>query len=218
MDRRRLKKPEKVLTNIFIGILLIVCSVLSFYFVTFKNTGYEENGKKVQCTVCYCRKILKKYDVRVEYQNDSGETIQAELIMRGFPPSYNQTLDGYVMPDEPYKVYQKSNIVLVVLIYILLLLFFSGGVFMIWAMIMSSSSYNLLKKNGISGIGEIVEVIECTDINKKKLYDVKYVYNDDNGNQQTGRATFERRPSDTDKYTVVYARKRNGKYVSEMIH
>lgn len=218
MDRQKLKKPEKIFTNIFIGIVLILCSVASFYSVTFKNTGYEKDGKKVMCTVYYYKKFLKNYDVRVEYQNDSGETIQAQLVMRGFPPSYNQTIEGYVIPEEPYKVYQKSNIVLIIIMYVLLFLFFAGGAFIICAVCISVSSYNLLKENGISGTGEIVKIIECTDAKGMKLYDITYVYNDDSGNQQTGKATFERKPPETDKYTVVYARRRNGKYISEMIH
>ena len=115
------------------------------------------------------------------------------------------------------NLYEKNDI-FIILMYIMTFLWFAGGIFVIWAMLMSVRNYNILKENGMSGIGEIVKIIECTDINGMKLYDVSYVYNDDNGNQQTGRTTFEKQPPDTNKYTVVYARKRSGKYISEMIH
>lgn len=218
MDRQKLKKPEKVLTNILLGIFLIVCSVASFYFVVFRNADYEKDGKKVDCTVYYCQHILKSYDVRVKYKDNSGEWITAQLIMRGFPPHLNQTLDGYVMPDEPHKVYQKSNIIITVAMYVLLFLFFACGIFLIVGMIMCVSRYNFLKKNGKSCIGEIIEVTMEKDGKGNFFYPAEYSYTDDDGNQQTGKAIFERRPPETDKYTVVYARKHSGKYISEMIH
>lgn len=78
--------------------------------------------------------------------------------------------------------------------YIMTFLFLAGGIFVIWAMIMSLRNYNFLKENGLSGVGEIVGIIECTDVHGMKLYDIKYIYNDDDdGNQQTGRATFEKK-------------------------
>lgn len=185
----------------------------------FNKTDYEKDGEKVQCTVYYYEKFLKHYDVRVEYQNDNGETIQAQLVMRGFPPSYNQTLDGYVMPDEPYKVYQESNIILVIIMYAMILLFFAGGVFMLWAAVTSVTDYRLLKAIGKSCTGEIVEVTMEKDNKGKLFYPAKYIYTDDDGNQQTGQTVFDRRPPDNgDRFTVIYARKKNGKYVSEMIH
>ncbi len=118
------------------------------------------------------------------------------------------------------QLYGKNNInnIFVILMYIMTFLWFAGGIFVIWAMLMSVRNYNILKENGISGIGEIVKVIEITDIKGMKLYDVIYIYNDNNGNQQTGRTTFEKQSPDTDKYTVVYARTHSGKYISEMIH
>lgn len=219
MDRQKLKKPEKVLTNILLGIVLILCSVFSFYCVTFKNANYEKDGKKVECTVYYYQHILKNYDVRVKYKNDSGEWITAQLIMRGFPPHLNDTLNGYVMPDEPHKVYQESNIIITVAMYVLLFLFFVCGIFLVVGMIMSVSRYNFLRKNGKSCTGEIIEVTMQKDSKGKLFYPAKYSYTDDDGNQQTGHTVFDRRPPDNeDKFTVIYARKRNGKYISEMIH
>ncbi|MDE6833290.1 MAG: hypothetical protein K2J39_03440 [Ruminococcus sp.] len=115
------------------------------------------------------------------------------------------------------NLYEKNNI-FVILIYIMAFLWVAGGIFVIWAMIMSVRHYNILKENGITGIGEIAEITELKDMDGMKLYDVLYIYNDNNGNQQTGRTTFEKKPPDTDKYTVIYARKNSGKYISEMIH
>ncbi|MDE5583457.1 MAG: DUF3592 domain-containing protein [Ruminococcus sp.] len=218
MDSRNLKKPE-LLKGIIIGLFLVVISIIMFNVTTFNKTDYKKDGKKVQCTVYSYQHILKHYDIRVKYKDDSGEFVKAELIMGGFPPHLNQTLDGYVMPDNPHKVYQESNIVLIVLMYALILFFFGAGIFILWASFDSSANYRLLKASGKSCEGEIFEVTMEKDNKGKLFYPAKYSYTDDDGNSQTGTTVFERRPPDIgDKFMVIYARKRNGKYISEMIH
>ena len=115
------------------------------------------------------------------------------------------------------NLYEKNDIFFI-LMYVMDFLWLAGGIFVICVMITVMKNYRILQQNGTSCTGEIVKIIECIDINGTKLYDVTYIYNDDNGNQQTGKANFEKNPPETNEYTVIYAKKHNGKYISEMIH
>lgn len=114
------------------------------------------------------------------------------------------------------NLYEKNDIFFI-LMFAMAFLWLAGGIFVICVMVTLMKNYRILQQNGTSCTGRIVKIIEC-DIKGTKLYDITYIYNDDNGNQQTGKANFENTPPEANEYTVIYAKKHNRKYISEMIH
>lgn len=217
MDYRdRLTKPSSGIA-VFLGIFLIIFAIAAgWLFVNNKNDDVEQAGTKVSCRVVYYEKIMRTYNIRVEYTSADGEPIEAELQMRGFPPSYGERLDGYVLGD-PYVVYQEESRLLKIILMVIAGLLGIGGIAVIIASTASSRNYKLLRRSGISG--------ECVigSVNAKRsgqmtFYYVEYSFRADDGSEQEGKSTYTARPPEYgDRLPVVYAKKGNGKYISELI-
>ena len=220
MDYRSRLEPVKTGKAVVFGIFLILAMLVGVFFLfNNKSTGIEERGVKVSATVVSVEKILKRYDVTVKYENANGGFVEANLVNRSLHPSLGSTIDVYVSPDDPYTAYSEESSVLK---YVVLgLLGFIGllGIVIVAAVNNSAKNYKLLKKSGISGECSVTNVTPVKDNNGAvSQYFVQYSFADENGNLHDGETSFDRRPPQfADRFPVVYARKSNGKYISQLI-
>lgn len=137
-----------------IAICLLVGVLLPAVFLFAINMGmgvedeYAERGIPVDCRVCEVVTIGKTQEVKVTYKSAEGEWIEARCIANQ-RVSLNQSLNGYVLPEDPYNVYCEPDMGLKVMIYVIIAGVAIGG----WAPLISAlkekSVYDKLMKNGV---------------------------------------------------------------------
>ena len=113
----------------------------------FVEEEYIEKGRKVSANVTTVARTGSNSQVMVKYKNDKGEWIEAYCIANQ-NPAVGQTLEGYVLPDDPYQVYCPPDNALKFLFIALVGGVAVGG----WAVLISAlkdrAKYNKLMKNG----------------------------------------------------------------------
>ena len=146
-----MKKPNitsAIVLFILFGLLIPAVMLWAIDHGLDLSREYQEDGRKVTCTVTEVVTIGKTQSVTVKYKSEDGEWVEAYCTANG-RVSAGQTLEGYVLPDEPYKVYCPPDIALKILIYVI-----TGGIALGgWAALLSAlkeqRQYSILFKNGM---------------------------------------------------------------------
>ncbi len=211
-----MKKTNTAL-YVFLGLLLAVMVPVGF-IIGFRNSiDYIRNGTEVECTVVAYEKFGKQVDVQVEYYDEDDNCITADCIYNKPSPYLGEKLTCYVMDDDPHNVYNPPSALLMVVCGAVVLIFVALGIIIIVGAIVGSRNIKLLEKNGVYADGEVIEVTMMKDPNGKMSYPAKMKYTDSDGVEHIDTFLFERRPPDIGEiHGVRYAKKANGKTVSEL--
>ena len=184
-------------------VLIIAGAALLFFFIRGEKEK-RTDGKLVSCTITSVSKIGKHRSAQGYYTDDNGNKIEVEVI-NTLLPAVGNVSEGYVVPDEPGKVYLKTA------------LFIGGGIALIISGINGNSNSKLLALEGQLAQGRITNTRRDGSGNVV-FYIAEVVYTDSCGTEHT----FEDY-SDRNKYrrvgdtvNVRYAQKKNGKYINEI--
>lgn len=146
-----MKKPK---LGGVIAIALLVGVLLPAVFIFAVNTGmgvedeYAERGIPVECRVSEVANIGRTQEVKVSYKSAEGEWIEARCIANQ-RVSLNQSLSGYVLPEDPYNVYCEPDTGLKVMIYVIIAGVAIGGWAPLFSTLKERSVYDKLMKNGV---------------------------------------------------------------------
>lgn len=146
-----MKKPNitsAVVLFIFFGLLLPVVMLWAIEHGMDLSKEYEEEGKKVTCTVIETVSVGKTQEVIVKYKAENGEWTEAYCTANG-RVSVGQTIEGYVLPDEPNNVYCPPDIALKIVIYAIVGGIALGGWAALFSALKEQSRYNKLFKSGM---------------------------------------------------------------------
>lgn len=196
-------------------VLIIAGAALLFFFIRGEKEK-RTDGKLVSCTITSVSKIGKHRSAQGYYTDDNGNKIEVEVI-NTLLPAVGNVSEGYVVPDEPGKVYLKTPLWLSCLLICLAALFIGGGIALIISGINGNSNSKLLALEGQLAQGRVTNTRRDGSGNVV-FYIAEVVYTDSCGTEHT----FEDY-SDRNKYrrvgdtvNVRYAQKKNGKYINEI--
>lgn len=201
---------------IAIGIVLILFGIGIFTFVCIKEKAKSSDGTLVECTVTDVTVIGKRRYADGYYFDKDGNQIEVEIVNAG-SVSVNDTIDAYILPDNPNTAQVKSPLSLMLFAGISGIACL-GGLYIIKSVLSEVSEKKLLDAEGKFTKGRIIDVRIDGD-NNVKFYFAKILYQDADGVEHT----FE---DCDDKYrlsrageivNVRYAVKKNGKYANDVI-
>ena len=145
-----MKKPKlggAVVLFLIMGVIIPLVFVWAFSKGMILGDEYSDEGKPVKATVISVTRVGSTSDVMVKYKDDDGQWVEAKCIANKKVMAGN-TLEGYVMPDDPYNVYCPPDNGLRILFFAL----FGGVALGGWAVLISAlkdkSRYDKLMKNG----------------------------------------------------------------------
>ncbi len=218
--RMKLQKP-KTGAFAFIGAAFIALALVFVFIIIGNNSkNIEGRGKEVRATVTSVQRIARTYEIKVKYEGDDGEFVEALLQNRGARPSLGQTIKGYVLDENPKKVYSEENKTLKTVFIIMVVAFAGLGIFIILLSKKEANRYKLLSESGITCEGIVRGITIMKDSNGKiSGYAVHFEYTDTLGGVHEGDSMVYngRQPSVGDRYPVVYAMEPKGGYIAEMI-
>ena len=97
-----MKKPSLKASGVVTFIFGVLLPAVLMWVAVFgmDSSEYVENGIKVKCTVIGTSVTGSSSRPKVKYKSAEGEWIEADCIANS-KVSMGQTIDGYVMPDDP---------------------------------------------------------------------------------------------------------------------
>lgn len=196
---------------------MMVFAPAAFYFSYKNSTEMVNSGTEVECTVVAYQKFGRHVDVQVEYYDKDGNVVTADCIYNKPSPYLGEKLTGYVDESDPYSVYSPPSLFVGLLGGSIAAVIFILGALLVFGTIKGNSDDKLLDKSGIFIEGEVIEVTMMKDANKRLVYPAKLKFVDSDGDEQIVKQIFERRPPDIgEKIMLCYAKKTNGKIVSDL--
>lgn len=202
---------------IVIGIVLIIFGIGIFSFVSVKEKAKSTDGIPVKCTVTDVTAIGKRRFAAGYYFDKDGNQIDVEIVNAG-SLSVNDTIDAYILPDNPNKVQIESPLSLMLFAGVFSGVVCLGGLFIIISVLREVSEKKLLATDGKFAKGRIIDVRIDGDKNTK-FYFAKISYQDSDGIEHTFEDCDDKhRLSRVGEFVNVrYAVKKNGKYANDVI-
>lgn len=205
------KGPKALKTMTICAVLLIVLCVSVGIGVS-KTIKYRYNGKKVSAVVTVVGVEGDPRYVESMYNFD-GRLRFGETIFNG-DPYVAQSFEGYVLPDEPDKIYRMPDRALAIAAIILFVLIGCVLVFLfVW-------SYAIYRMNKLLSLHGIHVQGEATMITKraKFVYDCIMNFEDGEGQLQTVKVQFNKSiPIVGEKYPLLYYKTESGKLFCDLI-
>ena len=199
-----------------LGILILILGGSMLYYWCKWSVILPHNGVKVVCTVTKTEKFFDEETVYALYQNESGKYVNAENV-NSPSPYEGEEIEGYVNPDEPYKVYTPSPLWLEIAALLMAALFtFLGGFLLVMA-VCQKLDFDFLSHEGSFTMGEVYS-IRVETVDKDVWYIFSIVYTDSEGGEHSFDIRYDNKKMMTgDRCTVVYAKRKNGKYANEIV-
>ena len=145
-----MKKPSLKASGVVTFIFGVLLPAVLMWVAVFgmDSSEYVENGIKVKCTVIGTSVTGSSSRPKVKYKSADGEWIEADCIANS-KVSMGQTIDGYVMPDDPKNVYCPPDLALKIVFYAIaaVLAITSWGFF--FKTLKDLRNYNILIKSGV---------------------------------------------------------------------
>lgn len=203
------------MTAVVLGILLLIFGGTIFFYCH-KWSLLPNYGVKVVCTVTKTEKFFDEETVYGIYQDDSGEYIDTEIV--NLPDPYDgQKVEGYLTLDDPYKVHVPSPLWLKIASLLMASLVTFMGVFLLVMAVFQKLDFDLLSREGSFVTGEVYAERRET-VDKDVWYIFSIVYTDSEGGEHSFDIRYDNKKMLIgDRCTVVYARRKNGKYANEIV-
>lgn len=144
----RPKLGGAIVACLLVGVLLPAVFLFAINMGTGVQDEYGERGIPVECRVCEVVTIGRNQSVRVTYKAENGEWIEADCVANQ-RVSLNQTLNGYVLPENPHNVYCMPGTDLMILIYVIVGGIAIGGWTPLLSALKEKRVYDKLMKNGV---------------------------------------------------------------------
>ena len=145
-----MKKPSLKASGVVTFIFGVLLPAVLMWVAVFgmDSSEYVENGIKVKCTVIGTSVTGSSSRPKVKYKTSDGEWIEADCIANS-KVSMGQTIDGYVMPDDPKNVYCPPDLALKIVFYAIaaVLVITSWGFF--FKTLKDLRNYNILINSGV---------------------------------------------------------------------
>lgn len=201
---------------IAIGIVLILFGIGIFAFACIKEKAKSGEGTLVECTVTDVTLIGKRRYADGYYLDKDGNQIDVEIINAG-RVSVNDTIDAYILPNNPNTAQVKSPMSLMLFAGISGIACL-GGLFIIKSVLVEVSEKKLLDAEGKFTKGRIIDVRIDGD-NNVKFYFAKILYQDADGIEHTFEDCDDKHRLSRvgEIVNVRYAVKKNGKYANDVI-
>lgn len=202
---------------IAIGIMLIIFGIGIFAFVCIKEKAKSGDGTLVECTVTDVTLIGKRRYADGYYLDKDGNQIDVEIVNAG-SVSVDDTIDAYILPDNPNKAQVKSPLSLMLFAGIFSGIVCLGGLYIIKSVLAEVSEKKLLDAEGKFTKGRIIDVRIDGD-NNVKFYFAKILYQDADGVEHTFEDCDDKHRLSRvgEIVNVRYAVKKNGKYANDVI-
>lgn len=203
---------------IILGIFLL--SLAAFAIFCFVRSEYNnvKKGTPVECTITSVVKFGNSSFIDGFYENENGDIIRAEIINTGPDVSVGKTMKGYVFPDSPNKVHIPSSILIIFLLIMFLGVCVTGGCYSIVYAVKTRINYNFLLREGIPTVGTIVEIkIDKSGDYTYYIANIRYI-DDSDGSEHFFEDYHNKNCRMVgDEIYLQYAKKKNGKYVVELV-
>lgn len=201
---------------IAIGIVLILFGIGIFAFACIKEKAKSGEGTLVECTVTDVTLIGKRRYADGYYLDKDGNQIDVEIVNAG-SVSVDDTIDAYILPNNPNKAQVKSPMSLMLFAGISGIVCL-GGLFIIKSVLVEVSEKKLLDAEGKFTKGRIIDVRIDGD-NNVKFYFAKILYQDADGIEHTFEDCDDKHRLSRigESVNVRYAVKKNGKYANDVI-
>ncbi len=201
---------------IAIGIVLILFGIGIFAFACIKEKAKSGEGTLVECTVTDVTLIGKRRYADGYYLDKDGNQIDVEIVNAG-SVSVNDTIDAYILPNNPNTAQVKSPMSLMLFAGISGIACL-GGLFIIKSVLVEVSEKKLLDAEGKFTKGRIIDVRIDGD-NNVKFYFAKILYQDADGIEHTFEDCDDKHRLSRigESVNVRYAVKKNGKYANDVI-
>lgn len=209
-----MKKPKMgaaITLFLVMGIIFPACFLWAVTQGIFFEDEYAERGRPVTVTVVRVVRVGSTSDVTVKYKDEDGQWIEASCtanqnVMAG------QTLEGYVLPENPYQVYCKPDMALKILLYALIGGVAVGGWAILIGVLRDRSKYNKLIKNGIQMRARLTSWH-----NERGMIDAQFQIFRSNGQEQIINITaMKGTPVVGEYYNIVCAEQPNGSIVAAL--
>lgn len=211
-----MKKEGSVLA-VILGLAFIILVPVAFFFGYKDTMSRMANGIEVECTVVGYQRMGRHVDVQVEYYDEKGNIITADCVYNDASPYIGEKITCYADPDDPYSVYRPLPLALTLIFGGVGLVFVILGISLIHGSISGGKGRKLLDAKGTYVEGEVFEVTMSKGPNGGMVYPSKIRFTDSDGADHVMKYVFDLRPPDIgDKRMICYAKKPNGKVVSEL--
>ncbi len=208
-------RKKALVAAVALGVGLLIFGISIFFFL-FKHSAIPHHGMKVSCIVTRTEKFFDNETVYGRYQDDSGEYIDVEIL--NFPDPYDgQEVEGYVLPDDPYTVHVPAALWMKIVTVLLASFGTLSGIILILGAILQKRDFDFLSREGNFVTGEVYSVQKET-VDKDVWYIFSIVYTDSEGGEHSFDIRYDNKKMMTgDRCTVVYAKRKNGKYANEIV-
>jgi hypothetical protein len=202
---------------IAVGIVLIIFGIGIFSFVCIKEKAKSADGIPVECTVTDVTIIGKRRYADGYYFDKDGNQVDVEIVNAG-RVFVNDTIDAYILPDNPNTAQVKSPMSLMLFAGAFSGIVCLGGLFIIKSVLKEVSEKKLLDAEGKFTKGRIIDVRVDGDKNVK-FYFAKISYQDADGIEHTFEDCDDKHRLSRagEIVNVRYAVKKNGKYANDVI-
>lgn len=206
-------KGGKALRTMVISMLLLIVLCTGVGIGVAKTINYRMNGMKVTGIVTVVGTQDDPNYVESMYRAPNGLFYFCETIFNG-SPYVAQSFEGYVLPNEPDKIYRMPDRNLVIVAVILFLIIDSVLIFLfVWSLAIYRIN-KTLSRRGIHVQGEATMITKRAEF----VHDCVMNFEDEEGQLQTVKVRFTKSiPIVGNKYPLLYYKTESGKLLCDLI-